>query len=371
MKRQLIYLIGLSLLMVSGWGCDKNEDPLAGLDLPDNVAFTHLPIEFSGIQLMEPIGGIRTIPNDHGGFILRNPFVFPATIPIYAMSDGFITNIRKGQQLFPSHDMVSPEIRGKPYDDFALHILVTKTAEIIYGHIPVLSDLVLSQAGTINRSTENRVKIEIKEGDILGYAGPHPAFDIGMYDSMNKNHFANRSRYSEQYMSAVSFTDYMPQELKQQVWTLTPRTIEPRGGTVSVDVDGTLAGNWFVPGDTKMIDWSKQLIFARHHIYADKITISDASPLNDGDGALNKDIDALVYWVRGNKLVPESITPSSGLVKIEVASWWDLLRDPNAKAKGTIAIEMTSDRTLKYEYFENKTAVQVTGFTSEARNFER
>jgi hypothetical protein len=75
--------------------------------------------------------------------------------------------------------------------------------------------------------------------------------------------------------------------------------------------------------------------------------------------------------VRGNKLVPENITPSSGLVKVEVAPWQELFRDPNAKAKGTIAIEMTSDHTLRYEYFDNKSPAQITGFTAAVRLFER
>ncbi len=46
MKKALIFLVGLNLLLVSGLGCDKKEDPVESLDLPDNVTFNHLPRVF-------------------------------------------------------------------------------------------------------------------------------------------------------------------------------------------------------------------------------------------------------------------------------------------------------------------------------------
>ena len=363
------FLLALAFTLICS-SCSKDDGIGNNLDLPSTVTFTHLPMEFSEVDHFDPIGGIRSIPNDHGGLGLVNPYTLPASVPIYAMSDGVITNIRKDLRIIDNHAFVPAAVRGKDYDDFALRISVSKTAHLIYGHISALSDQLLNQAGTIRVSGENRVNIEVKSGDVLGFVGPHPAFDVGMYDEDNDNYFVNPARYNEEYLDAVSYTDYLTPALRQQLWTVNERTLAPRGGTVSHDVAGTLAGNWFAPG-AGPYDWSKILIIARHHIYADKVTIADTSPFEDGNGSLNIGIDAVTYWIKGNTLVPEEVTPATGMVKLPAGPWWILHANPDAQAQGTLGIEMTSESTLRFEWFEHQAPDQVTVFTSAARDFER
>ncbi len=365
MHRWMIFLLSLLFL-----ACHKDPgNDLENLDLPDNVAFTYLPTDLSKMAAFGAIGQITGIPKAHGGFTLK-PYQGPvvADIPVYAMSDGVIYNIR--------FEDVGP--KGQEYDDYALEIALTKTAKMHYGHLSRLAPEILEAAGEIKkgRGVENRVTITIIAGQIIAYIGYHPGFDIGLNDTEKQAYFANPERYTPEYRGAIPFTDLLRPELREQVWAINPRTVEPRGGKVAYDVKGTLSGNWFLKGTTSLTEWSHQLIFARQETYADRVTISDASPLFDGDGAQNSGIEPYLWWIFDNGPLPENITPDSGKVKYKVATWYKLwpylyrqgnIPDP----EGTVMIVMTADDKLKYEFFAEKLPEEIGEFTSAARLYER
>jgi hypothetical protein len=341
-------------------------------DLPEQVQFSHLPTDLSQMKGFGPKGALQGIPKMHGGFGLLNYYTFPAPmIPVYAMGEGYIYNIEKDFRTVPDH--WPPDVAGTEYDDFSLNIVYSKHAGGYYGHVSALSDEIIEQAGEINegRGVHNPVRIKITPGQIIGYIGPHPGFDIGMYDYEREHYFANPSMYSPEYRSAVCYTDYLPASLREEIWAINPRMAEPRCGRVAYDKEGTLAGNWFLEGTTGLNEWSKQLIVARHEIHGDRIAIADASPLLDGDGALNMNRFPYLWFVKGNTPEPESITVESGLVKYEVADSWILIQNEDADPEGTLLIQMLEPEKIQYEYFEGKTADEVSDFTSYSKIYVR
>ena len=364
MKR--IPLILLCLLVLS---CDKEEDITKGL--PEEITFNNLPTDLSKTDSFAAIGQLQGLPKSHGGFTMKEYYLLEPDIPVYAMSDGIIYNIRY-EQVTSNHPGLPPELQGKYYDDYTLEIQLTKTAKMHFGHLSELAPEILEAAGNISfgRGVENRVNIPIEEGQIIAYIGRHPGFDIGLTDTKRQAYFANPERYSQEYMGSLPFTDFMPASLRNQVWTVNPRTAEPRGGQVAYDVEGTLSGNWFLQGTTSLLEWSKQLVIARHELWGDRITIMDGSPLFDGDGQLNNGIAANLWWIKGNAPDPKSITPSDGMIKYEVAAWWNQ-KFNSEHVDGTILFELTADGMLKFEYFDGMTSDEVTDFSPNVRIYER
>ena len=364
------FAVSILIGMVFFSSCSEEEENI-NAGLPANVEFTYLPTDLSKMLVFGPIGTIRVVPKAHGGFRLKT-FSQEATIPVYAMSDGIIYNIGKDTRTAgPGFAPVDKE--GFVYDDFSLNIAVSRTADMWYGHVSRLSDDILAAAPNLSAGygSENRVKIEVKAGQVIGFIGPHPGFDIGMFDIAKELSFANPSRYSEQYRHNQAWTDYLTPALREQVWLINPRTVEPRGGKVNHDVPGTLAGNWFLEGTTEITQWSKQLVFAHHELYGDKITIADASPLVDGAGVLNDGKEPFLWFVKGNDPQPQTIDVAAGFSTYEVAVWWKLLNNPSAPAEGTVAVQLQDANTLKYEWFAEKSSAEVTEFTSAAKIYKR
>lgn len=366
MARPMLTYLALSVLIAS---CNKEEK--WNKNLPDEVQFTHLPTELDQMLEFGAIGQIQVIPKVHGGFLLKNPYAAIPGIPVYAMSEGVIYNIRKEQKAV--NEPGAPlDLQGKIYDDYALDIALTKHSRMYYGHVTQLSATVLQEAGVINggRGVENRVSIPVSAGQILGYIGIHPGFDIGMWDLNKEGFFSNPDRYPREYRATVRYTDYLTSELRDQIWKINPRTVEPRGGSIAYDVEGTLSGNWFIPGTKALTEWSKQLVIARHERYADRITIADASPLLDGDGAMNIGRASYIWWIKGNSPLPETVIPASGKIKYAVADWWKF-RHQEGNPDGTLLIMMENPRQIRYQYFAGKMPEEVTDFTSEARIYVR
>lgn len=369
----------LSLLLLNFIACKDNpvvhEEERWSIheefpDLPEKVQFSHLPTDVFQMEGFGPMGGLHGIPKMHGGFGLSNYYTFPTTwIPVYAMGEGYIYNIEKDFRTVPDH--WSPA--GTEYDDFSLNIVYSKHTGGYYGHVSALSDEILDQAGEIieGRGVRNEVRIKISPGMVIGYIGPHPGFDIGMYDYERENYYANPSWYSLEYRSAVCYTDYLPASLQEEIWAINPRTVEPRCGRVAYDKEGTLAGNWFLEGTTDLSQWSRQLIIARDAIEGNRIAISDASPLLDGDGGQNMNIFPNYWFVKGNTPDPESITVESGLVKYEAIDSWRFIHHEHTDSEGTLLIQMLEPEKIQYEYFEGKTADEVADFTANSKMYVR
>ena len=120
--------------------CGKNPVSVEDLDLPDDVVFTYLPTDLSKMAEFGAIGQIIGIPKAHGGFTLKTYYSTTPDIPVYAMSDGVIYNIRYESQIFEG--FAPEELQGQEYDDFALEMALTETAKMHYGHLSKFPGLI-------------------------------------------------------------------------------------------------------------------------------------------------------------------------------------------------------------------------------------
>lgn len=370
MNRILAILLTLFLMP----GCEKNNvepDPRADLDLPDDVTFTHLPTELDKMKEFAAVGQILFIPKAHCGFGVKDFNFSEPDIPVYAMADGVIHNIRyetKIQEFFKAPD----SLIGTEYDDLTLHIYLSKTEEMHYGHLGKLAPEILEQApNLVKGSTENRVSIPIKMGQIVAYIGVHPGFDIGYIDTKSEPYFANPDRYDASYRSAKPFTDNLLPGLRDEIWKINPRTVEPRGGKINYDEEGAISGNWFLEGYVADYDdWSNQLIIAYHERWADRITISDASPTLYGPQNPSERRTSL-WWIIGNTPAPEEVSQSTGLTKYNVTAPYNISATNNPDSEGTVLIEMIAVDRLKFEFVEGKLPDEVEGFSENAKVYER
>ncbi len=360
-----LFVFSLSfILFLTGCQEEGNDDPRSGLNLPEDVAFTHLPTDLSRMLEFGAIGQINVIPKAHGGFGVKDYYSPTPDIPVYAMSDGIIYNIRYEARHYEA-PFAPDSLVGKPYDDYTLHIYISQTAEMHFGHLSKLAPEILEQAGNLEiGTTENDVRIPIREGQVLANIGTHPGFDVGLYDVKKEHYFANPDRYSIDYRSAIPFTDFLPENLREKVWEINPRTVEPLGGKINYDLDGTISGNWFLEGTTGGTTWENQLIIAYHERYADRITIADASPQKERG-------ESNIWWIIGNQPYPEEITPESGKVKLNVATWYKFATTDTPPSEGIILIELTEDNFLNFEYFPGELPENVEDFTSNMRVYER
>ena len=370
-RHQIIAPVLLVILLFFGCEDDKNVvDPRQHIDLPDNFSFNLLPTDLSRMSEFAAIGQVFVFPKAHGGFTVKNYYSDP-DIPVYAMSDGVIHNIRYGTRTYEG-PRAPDALRGQEYDDFTLNIYLSKTAVMHYGHLSRLAPEIFEEGvNLVKYNEENRVSINIKEGQIVAYIGVHPGFDIGFSDEKITQYFANPERYPDNYIYSVPFTDMLPQPLKNEVWEINPRTVAPLGGKISYDIEGTISGNWFLEGTTSIDEFGNQLIIAYHERFADRITISDTSPLSDGGGNQNQGKETNMWWIIGNAPGPENIVLESGKVKLNVATRYKFSTTDSPPSEGTVMFEMMAIDKLKFEFFEGKLPNEVEDFTALARMYER
>ena len=367
-------VVPVFLIVFAIMGCHEDQiDVRQNVNLPDNFySFEYLPTELDKMSEFAAIGQIYDwLPKAHGGFGLKKPYSSP-DIPVYAMADGVIYNIRYGTDIYGDF-RVPDSLKGKYYDDFALHIYLSKTAEMHYGHLSRLAPEILMEADNlVKNTTENDVAINIKAGQIIAYIGIHPGFDIGFNDEKNLPYFANPDRYHASYRSAIPFTDRLPQNLRDEIWKINPRTVEPLGGKINYDVEGSVSGNWFLEGTKSLEEPGKILLIAYHERYADRITIADGSPMLVGSGNQNPGNQPNLWWIIGNDPAPENITMSSGKVKLNVATWYKFREtDNNPPSEGTVMFEMIAVDKLKFEFFEGKLPHEIIDFSASVRIYER
>ncbi|MBI2660875.1 hypothetical protein HYX09_01255, partial [Candidatus Woesearchaeota archaeon] len=97
--------------------------------------------------------------------------------------------------------------------------------------------------------------------------------------------------------------------------------------------------------------------------------------------------DAKQAAARGNSPDPKDVSMSTGMVKYELVGLeyvledgrrWDrmsvakgLKLSESSMVEGTVLVQMISDRKIRFQAFPGKTAAQVTGFTGDAKIYER
>ena len=368
---------GYLILLLFGFTlttCDKSSI-LDTYPFPEGeIFFTSAPIDVQGVKWFIGMGEPNVLPKDHGGFVLKNPYVLPAGVPVLAVADGVVIMASHGTRAIPSIPDAPQALWGTEYEDHLLELKVSKNVTVNYAHVSAFHPAIAAQIGDLPKDeVGHHVEVVVKAGDTLGFVGPHAAMDFSATDrSLNLN-FLNPSRYPGDHIYSADVLSYFREPVLSQLLSITLRQEPPRGGKVDYDVAGRIAGNWFLEGTTNYVQWSRQLAIVYHHIYSDRITIADGSPMRDVPGNENPGRPD-IYWVKGNTPLPETIDVGDGMVKYRLIPVHDP-NDPNPYIEeqqpvvGEMLVHMINEGSMRIEFFKGTSAPAT--FTSQAKVYVR
>lgn len=341
------------------------------------ISFTYPPMKLENIEIIEPIGlmiGGHVTPIDHGYYYAKSwtPKREDAStfVDVLAPASGIITELNS----------MPAEFASSSFGDYRFEIQHTCSIKTIYIHVNQLSDKLKNVVGT-------RKPIRVEAGEVLGKA---PGFDFSVHNTnITLKGFVVPEHYNIEpwKIHTVDMFDYFVEPLKSQLLQKNVRQQEPRGGTIDYDIDGKLVGNWFEV-NTNWYEgkkeynrvtgyWSTHLAFAYDGFVPGTIVIS----MGNFSGAAQQ------YGVKGNSPDPSAIDVSNGIVKYELVTYeyltengemWDKIHfskltstKPSSQVEGVVLVQMLEDRKIKFEAFPGKIASQVSGFTSNAKVYER
>ena len=113
--KNILFALSLATLFIC---CGKSpvSSLLEDLDLPDDAIFTYLPTDLNRMDEFVAIGQIYDLPKAHGGFGVKDFYSTTPDIPVYAMSDGVIYNIRYETRMFKA-PWAPSDLEGQEYED--------------------------------------------------------------------------------------------------------------------------------------------------------------------------------------------------------------------------------------------------------------
>ena len=179
--------------------------------------------------------------------------------------------------------------------------------------------------------------------------------------------------------------DYASPEVKALMLNLNPRKSQPISGKIDYDIDGKLAGNWFLKGQGGYMNnnnqdgWKGQFAFAPNNYDPTLWEISSGAWGENGSQ----------FAINDSQPKPDSVSMSNGLIKYELYQI-QLLADNNllnnqqtlkgtqtitAKASeqsmGCMLFQLTAQREMKVEGFEKQSCANLTGFDNNVKTYER
>jgi hypothetical protein len=343
-------------------GEETTEDPGDTYPYPEgHVTFQYLPMDLNQVHFYEPMGALDIFPKDHGGFMHKELNSSAATLPIYALTDGQITQI------------------GERGVDYFIVVKYSTTISTKLGHVGQIADWVINKAGGIGDETYKDVFIPVEAGDTIGYVCSCSSLDLGVHDVSLELSYYYPELYGFEVRYAADPLNYYDATLRSQLANKIFRTGEPKGGKVDYDVKGKLIGNWYLKTKRPENIFVNHFVIAYDHIYSSRVSLADGY----AKYVEKNDIGAFRYWVKGNAPKPEDIGVG---VRVKYEGFvfvpWTFsggtyhLRDisnvdTDDEILATYLMELTGPEELKVEMFFGKNASQVTDFTANARTYVR
>ncbi|MBI1935469.1 hypothetical protein HYS31_03430 [Candidatus Woesearchaeota archaeon] len=352
--------------LLSPRGCEGNGSFMLGTS----------PIALEDLQKILPMGimsSVHITPTDHQYFHTMGYFG-PGEdtqnldrFRIYAPGDGYIVDIEKGT-------------------DHRIVIEHSCTFYTIFIHVDRLSDKVKSYVDFRPDTLREHAwpRIPVKEGEVIGTIGIGK-FDFSVVDaSVSLKGFVKPESYEGEVwkIHTVDTFDYFKEPVKSELLKKNLRKIAPYGGKIDYDIDGKLVGSWFLENTNGYRGlgnenyWTTHLSIVYDGLDPNNIIVS----IGDFGGRSGQ------FGVSGNAPNPKDIGVESKVVKYELVpydyysgneKWSGINYAENIKAKntddvrGTALFELAEERKLKAEFFVGKKANEVSGFTGNAKVYER
>jgi hypothetical protein len=355
------------------------------------VRMRYAPMRLADIGTIAPLGmmvGDHVTPSDHMGFGPRDFTAASDRWEVIAPAAGFIVTVTRNR-----FNIGTPSAPVW-YEDYLLILEHSGTMYTWIGLLDHLDPAIVNQIGReLPYGGWFQVRIPVTEGQVLGRFGGNHGIDFTVIDTdVTRTGFV----YPEHYVAeawkihVVDFFDYLDEPVRADLLAIYRRTAAPLGGKIDYDVDGTLAGNWFVEGTNWLagvrgaaIPSSTHLLLGQHHLDPTKTTVS----LGDFGGRQKQ------YWIQGNAPNPAAVTVADGVVKYELV-YASLLNggDPFDAApfgvQGVLLAQLLAPdqpvfsirptlvpsapaRRARFEAFPGRRGSEVSGFTAAARVYER
>lgn len=339
------------------------------------VAMTHQPMNMADVSTVSPMGliaGAHVTPIDHLYFY---PQEGPRDkYPVYAMADGAIIEIQPR-----GVNVGTGESRPTEYRIVMQHSCQTIS---YFDLVTKLDDAILQKAPDATTKGFNG-RIDIKSGQEIGRIGAQ-SLDTAIYNlDLTLKGFITPELYKSEPWKIHSddFFSYFSESMRNEMLAKNARVAEPRSGKIDYDQPGKLIGNWFKEGTNGYAGpegsqyvgdgsgrgyWSGHLAIFYDAYDPSKVVISIGEFKNGQPEGFN---------VVGNAPDPAKVDASTGVVKYELTV---AAQGANSQpqqgpttVKGVVLAQVMSGEKLKFEIFPDKTASQVSGFTSAAVTYER
>lgn len=353
------------------------------------VDFTHPPMKPADVAVVLPYGllaGGHITPIDHMYFSPKDFQSAPDTYPVYALADGTIGAIGFRAANVGEGSRQNSAKKG----DYRLDIYYNCTFFSYFDLLTSLSpELAAKVPATTDTSWHEPVAIPITAGQEIGRIGGQ-TLDWAVYNGevqlpglLVPEHY---DREPWKIHTDYHSLDYFVEPIRSQLMALLGRQAEPRIGKIDYDIDGKLVGNWFQEGTngyagntgSNIQYWDGHLALVPDYIDPDLWHFS----IGDWAGK------ATQFGIEATPN-PTTVGIEQGLVKYELrhselfnadtGQTWRGNEGPIAHPKGrligpvqgTVLLQLIAQRKLKVETFPGKTADQVTGFSDQAKLYER
>lgn len=337
--------------------------------------FEFQPFNLDNVEHILPMGKVSSdhvAPTDHI-YLYSNK-----DVDVYAPANGIVSAIGHMGNFVGDWE-------GHVMDDWHITIEHDCGLKSIFIHVDELAPKLAEAAPEWGGNSFP--DIDVEAGELIGrYEG---SVDYMVVDEAVILDFANlesyKSRYNGEYIDRVHISDpleYFNDEIKSLLIGKSLRSEEPIGGLIDYDVPGRLIGTWFLEGTNGWDGLKQERYWADHlAIIYDAI---DPTHVIVSIGTFDQGHSGN-FGVKGNSPDPGSVGVGE-FVKYELMDHdyydgdkrWDGtyfvkgIKAENGKdARGVVLFELVSDERLKAEWFPNKVASEVNGFTENVKVFER
>jgi hypothetical protein len=341
------------------------------------------------ITAIMPMGKVapdsgHVTPTDHL-YIHRDPPKGEDTDYVLAPADGEIVGIQRfpEDQHLISGDWSSPKV-----PDYRVVIMHSCSLFTIFIHLGEFAEDIAAQTGEIQLnahwSAGQSPPINIKAGQPIGkFGGDSNDWSVHDADTILPGFVVPEHYEMEEWKihTIDPFTLY-DEPVKSALLAKVIREIKPIAGKIDYDIEGTIAGTWFLDGTVDYRGnvpvgtpryWDGHLYIGYGYIDPTQIRISIGFDTGISNDLCN--ICRGAYGVQGNQPYPDAVTAESGIIKYELMS-----RDEQSKwnreqvgdvSLGTLLVEHLGGRTIRTELIVGESPEEVTGFSENSQIYRR
>ena len=348
------------------------------------VMFANSPMRIEDIKFLTPYGevvGGHVTPIDHMYFEPKDRSLGRDAYEVRIIQDAIIYAISPRDMNVDTNEEKLREWRI----DMAHTCTFTSYFDLLTSLAP---DIEKEWSKTEGGRTARWNGISVKAGQLIGYIGAQ-TLDFGVYDyEITLPGLINPSAYESLEPWKIHTVDpfqYFPSEIRDALLRKMIRAVEPRAGKIDYDVDGTISGNWFQQGTNGYTGvnqrkyWDGHLSIAPHQIDPTLWRIAVGYlETEDNNFIIFGDQDPLEVNISSGPIVYELKRGSIWIPAKPQKKWWiapfdeeDVYGVAIYDDVGSVLLELQGDRLLRVEVFLGIEKEKVSGFTDDARLYER